>query len=102
VHRIVAGHKNRRRDDDADRQILETRRYLADVDELLETEPTPQGFYTAMIQRHPNRLNRSSLWGSSQALYAGRVLPPVASGLVYPFGGGGLVQAEEVGEDRSG
>jgi glyoxylase-like metal-dependent hydrolase (beta-lactamase superfamily II) len=72
VRRIVAGHKNRGHDDDAGRQILETRRYLADVDELLETEPTPEGFYHAMIRRHPDHLNRSSLWGSSQALYAGR------------------------------
>lgn len=69
---IVAGHKRQEDDDDANRQILQTRRYLADVDELLETEPTPQGFYTAMVKRHPDHLNRSSLWGSTQALYAGR------------------------------
>jgi glyoxylase-like metal-dependent hydrolase (beta-lactamase superfamily II) len=70
--RIVAGHKNREHDDEAGRQILQTRRYLADVDELLESEPTPERFYHAMIRRHPDHLNRSSLWGSSQALYAGR------------------------------
>ena len=70
--RIVAGHKNHEHDDDAGRQIRQTRRYLADADELLASEPTPEGFYHAMIRRHPDHLNRSSLWGSSQALYAGR------------------------------
>lgn len=69
---VVAGHKNGEHDDDAGRQILQTRQYLADVDDLLEKEPTPEGFYHAMVERHPDHLNRSSLWGSSQALYAGR------------------------------
>lgn len=72
VGKLVAGHKNPEFDDEAARQILQTRRYLADVDEVLETEPTPEGFYHAMIQRYPHHLNRSSLWGSSQALNAGR------------------------------
>lgn len=69
--RIVAGHKNGEHDDDAGRQVLQTRRYLADVDELLDAEPTPEGFYHAMIRRHPDHLNRSTLWGGSQAFYAG-------------------------------
>jgi glyoxylase-like metal-dependent hydrolase (beta-lactamase superfamily II) len=69
---IVAGHKNRGRDDDAARVIAETRRYLDDADELLEAEPTPTGFFAAMLRRHSGHLNASSLWGSSQALYAGR------------------------------
>lgn len=69
---IIAGHKNSKLDDDPARQIRETRRYLADADELIETEPTPEGFYQAMVKRHPNHLNRSSLWGSAQALYAAR------------------------------
>ncbi|WP_063836897.1 MBL fold metallo-hydrolase [Phaeacidiphilus oryzae] len=72
ARRIIAGHKNREHDDDAARQIRQTRRYLTDVDELLATEPTPERFYQAMVRRHPNHLNRSSLWGSTQALYAGR------------------------------
>jgi glyoxylase-like metal-dependent hydrolase (beta-lactamase superfamily II) len=70
--RIVAGHKNPEHDDDADRQILQTRSYLADVDELLESEATPEGFYAAMIRRYSDHLNRSSLLGGSQALYVGR------------------------------
>lgn len=70
--RIVAGHKNAEFDDDAARQILQTRRYLAGVDEVLRAEPTPEGFYHAMVQRHPDYLNRSSLWGSAQALYSSR------------------------------
>ncbi|MFF4305305.1 MBL fold metallo-hydrolase [Streptomyces sp. NPDC001601] len=68
---IVAGHKNRNHDDDAERQIFGTRRYLDDAEELLKEEPTAQGFYEAMAQRYPDHLNRSSLWGSGQALYAG-------------------------------
>ncbi|MFF3990667.1 MBL fold metallo-hydrolase [Streptomyces sp. NPDC001797] len=68
---IVAGHKNRNHDDDAERQIFGTRRYLDDAEELLKVEPTAQGFYEAMAQRYPDHLNRSSLWGSGQALYAG-------------------------------
>ncbi|MEU3521148.1 MBL fold metallo-hydrolase [Streptomyces sp. NPDC006654] len=68
---LVAGHKNRNHDDDAERQIFGTRRYLDDAEELLKAEPTAQGFYEAMVQRYPDHLNRSSLWGSGQALYAG-------------------------------
>ncbi|MGZ0203292.1 MBL fold metallo-hydrolase [Streptomyces sp. RM1] len=68
---LVAGHKNRNHDDDAERQIFGTRRYLDDAEELLKVEPTAQGFYEAMAQRYPDHLNRSSLWGSGQALYAG-------------------------------
>ncbi|MGW7267423.1 MBL fold metallo-hydrolase [Streptomyces sp. NPDC054842] len=72
ARRVIAGHKNHRYDDDAERQIEETLRYLADADELLETEVTPEDFYDAMVRRHPGHLNRSSLWGSSQALYTDR------------------------------
>ncbi|MFF4309607.1 MBL fold metallo-hydrolase [Streptomyces sp. NPDC001507] len=68
---LVAGHKNRNHDDDAERQIFGTRRYLDDAEELLKVEPTAQGFYEAMVRRYPDHLNRSSLWGSGQALYAG-------------------------------
>lgn len=68
---LVAGHKNRDHDDNAERQILGTRRYLDDAEELLKVEPMAQGFYEAMAQRYPDHLNRSSLWGSGQALYAG-------------------------------
>jgi glyoxylase-like metal-dependent hydrolase (beta-lactamase superfamily II) len=68
---LVAGHKNRDHDDNAERQILGTRRYLDDAEELLKAEPTARGFYEGMAQRYPDHLNRSSLWGSGQALYAG-------------------------------
>ena len=37
---IVAGHQNKQLDDDAGRTIAETRRYLDDADELLQTEST--------------------------------------------------------------
>lgn len=68
--RIVAGHKIAGRDDDAARVIAESRRYLNDVDELLPRHPTPEDFFSAMLERHPGHLNASSLWGSAQALYA--------------------------------
>lgn len=68
---IVAGHKIIGRDDDAARVIAETRRYLDDVDDLLPRHPTPEGFFNAMLDRHPGHINASSLWGSAQALYAG-------------------------------
>jgi glyoxylase-like metal-dependent hydrolase (beta-lactamase superfamily II) len=67
---IVAGHKIAGRDDDAARVIAESRRYLNDVDELLPRHPTPEDFFSAMLERHPGHLNASSLWGSAQALYA--------------------------------
>lgn len=71
-NRIVAGHKNPDRDDDAAQTIAETRRYLDDADELLTQHTNPTGFYTAMRGRHPDHLNPSTLWGSALALYARR------------------------------
>lgn len=67
---IVAGHKNRERDDDAQRVLTETRRYLDDVDELLTRETTALDFFNAMLERHPDRLNTATLWGGALALYA--------------------------------
>jgi hypothetical protein len=69
---IVAGHKNKDRDDDATRSIAETQGYLDDVDELLQQLTTPGDFFNAMLERHPDRLNARTLWGSALALYAGR------------------------------
>jgi glyoxylase-like metal-dependent hydrolase (beta-lactamase superfamily II) len=69
-HQVVAGHKDRHRDDDSTRTIDETRRYLDDADQLLAECTDPVGFFTAMRERHPDRLNPSTLWGSAVALYA--------------------------------
>ena len=72
---IVAGHQNKLLDDDAQRTIVETRRYLDDADELLITESTAVDFFNAMIERHPNLLARTVLWAGASALYGVREHP---------------------------
>jgi glyoxylase-like metal-dependent hydrolase (beta-lactamase superfamily II) len=72
---IVAGHQNRRFDDDAERTIAETRRYLNDADELLRTETTAAGFFNTTIDRYPNHLARTVLWAGASALYGVREHP---------------------------
>jgi glyoxylase-like metal-dependent hydrolase (beta-lactamase superfamily II) len=72
---IVAGHQNRRLDDDAGRTIGETRRYLDDADDLLGTENTAAGFFSAMIGRYPDHLARTVLWAGARALYGVREHP---------------------------
>ena len=72
---IVAGHQNKLLDDDAQRTIAETRRYLDDADELLITESTAVDFFNAMIERHPNLLARTVLWAGASALYGVREHP---------------------------
>jgi hypothetical protein len=57
---IVAGHQNTLLDDDAARQIAETRQYLDDAEELLRTETTAVGFFDAKIARYPDHLGRPS------------------------------------------
>src|SRR5262249_3427434 len=69
---IVAGHQNKKLDDDAARTIAETRRYLDDADELLRTEKTAVGFFNAKIARYPNHLARTVLWASAAGLYGVR------------------------------
>ena len=66
---IVCGHQNKQLDDDADRTIAETRRYLDDADELLQSEPTAVDFFNAMVERYPNHLGRTVLWAGARALY---------------------------------
>jgi glyoxylase-like metal-dependent hydrolase (beta-lactamase superfamily II) len=72
---IVAGHQNRRLDDDAARTIAETRHYLDDAEELLRTENTAVGFFNAKIARYPSHLGRMILWVSASALYGVREHP---------------------------
>jgi glyoxylase-like metal-dependent hydrolase (beta-lactamase superfamily II) len=72
---IVAGHQDKRLDDDARRTIAETRRYLDDADELLRTEPTAVAFFDAMIERYPDHLGRTVLWAGAAALYGAREHP---------------------------
>jgi glyoxylase-like metal-dependent hydrolase (beta-lactamase superfamily II) len=72
---IVAGHQNRRRDDDGARTIAETLHYLDDAEELLRTENTATGFFNAKIARYPDHLGRMILWVSARALYGVREHP---------------------------
>jgi glyoxylase-like metal-dependent hydrolase (beta-lactamase superfamily II) len=72
---IVTGHQNRELDDDAARTIAETRQYLDDAEELLRTEDTAEGFFSAKIERYPGYLGRLILWVSARALYGVREHP---------------------------
>jgi glyoxylase-like metal-dependent hydrolase (beta-lactamase superfamily II) len=72
---IVACHKNRQLDDDAERTITETLRYLDDADELLRTENTAVDFFNVKIERYPNHLGRTVLWAGASALYGVREHP---------------------------
>jgi len=72
---IVAGHQNKKLDDDAGRTIAETRQYLDDSDELLRNENTAVDFFNAKIERYPNHLARTVLWASAGGLYGVREHP---------------------------
>ena len=68
---IVAGHKNKDRDDDAARIIAETRHYLGDTEEALAQCSTPTEFFTTMLERHADISYGSTLlWVGAKALYA--------------------------------
>ncbi|MGA5200672.1 MBL fold metallo-hydrolase [Streptomyces variegatus] len=69
---IVASHKDKLLDDTAPRVLAETRRYLLDADRLLKTETTDLGFFTAMLELYPDRLNPGALWTGARFLYQGR------------------------------
>ncbi|MDH6280297.1 MBL fold metallo-hydrolase [Prescottella agglutinans] len=73
--RIVCGHQNRDLDDDAERTIAGTRRYLDDADEMLRTQSTAVHFFDAMIERYPDYLGRTVLWAGASALYGVREHP---------------------------
>jgi glyoxylase-like metal-dependent hydrolase (beta-lactamase superfamily II) len=72
---IVAGHKNKELDDDAQRTIAETRHYLDDAEELLRTESTAVDFFDAKIERYPGHLGRTVLWAGASTLYGARERP---------------------------
>ena len=50
----MCGHQNKELDDDAKRTIEQTRQYLDDADELLRTEDTAHGYFSAKIERYPD------------------------------------------------
>ena len=65
--RVVAGHKDKTREDDPS-NISATRKYLNDAKGLLATNPTQVQFFAQMMKLYPQRLNPSILWISAQAL----------------------------------
>jgi glyoxylase-like metal-dependent hydrolase (beta-lactamase superfamily II) len=72
---IVAGHQNSKLDDDAARTIAETREYLDVAEELLSTEKTAVDYFNAMVARYPDRLGRTVLWATAQAVFGIREHP---------------------------
>jgi glyoxylase-like metal-dependent hydrolase (beta-lactamase superfamily II) len=72
---IVAGHQNKQLDDEAERTIAETRRYLDDAEELLRTKTTAVDFFNAELERYPNHLGRTVLWVGASVIYGVREHP---------------------------
>jgi glyoxylase-like metal-dependent hydrolase (beta-lactamase superfamily II) len=72
---IVCGHQNKQLDDHPERTIAETRQYLDDAEELLQTQTTAVDFFNAMIEKYPNHLARTVLWAGASALYGVREHP---------------------------
>ena len=72
---IVAGHKNSELDDDAERTIAETRQYLDDAEELLQSEKTAVDFFDAKVKRYPNHLGRTVMWAGARTIYDVREHP---------------------------
>lgn len=65
----VAGHKDKRRDDDAARAIAETRAYLKSARELRPQCKEPLDFFNAMLALYPDRVNPGALWVGVLAWY---------------------------------
>jgi glyoxylase-like metal-dependent hydrolase (beta-lactamase superfamily II) len=72
---IVAGHQNKEFDDDAERTIAETRRYLDDAEALLQTENTAVDFFNAELERYPSHLGRTVMWIGASVVYGVREHP---------------------------
>lgn len=72
---IVAGHQNSKLDDDAARTIAETREYLDVAEKVLSTEKTAVDYFNAMVARYPDRLGRTVLWATAQAVFGIREHP---------------------------
>jgi glyoxylase-like metal-dependent hydrolase (beta-lactamase superfamily II) len=64
---VIAGHKDRSRDDSPENINL-TRDYLLDAQRLLGDASSPTEFFEAMMARYPKRLNPGALWSSATAL----------------------------------
>jgi hypothetical protein len=66
---IIAGHRNPlAADDDANRQIGECQRYLADFEAALERSSTPIELIDRMTAAHPSLANPYTLWVAAHDL----------------------------------
>jgi glyoxylase-like metal-dependent hydrolase (beta-lactamase superfamily II) len=72
---IVAGHQDSNLDADAARTTAETREYLDVAQKLFNTEKTAVDYFNAMIDRYPDRLGRTVLWATAQAVFGIREQP---------------------------
>ena len=75
AHHIVAGHQHEALDDDAARVVAESRKYLDDAEELLQSAGGALEFFNAMIERYPDHLGRTVLWVGASILYGVRAHP---------------------------
>lgn len=58
---VVAGHKDPAADDDPG-NIAETRKFLDDFDEALDSGAAAEEIFHGLAALHPDRLNRAALW----------------------------------------
>lgn len=67
---MVASHKDPDRPDDP-ANVGYTRRYLDDVDRVLEASTTPMELFDGMTRLHPGRINPGILWFGALTLLDG-------------------------------
>jgi glyoxylase-like metal-dependent hydrolase (beta-lactamase superfamily II) len=66
---LIAGHRNpRAADDDARRQIGESRRYIADFEESLDRSSSPAELIDRMTAAYPDLANPYTLWVAAYSL----------------------------------
>ena len=70
---LIAGHRNPQApDDDARRQIAESRRYIADFEAALERSSTPAELIDRMTTAYPSLANPYTLWVAAYDLLGTR------------------------------
>ena len=70
---LIAGHRNpAATDDDARRQIGESRQYLADFEAALERSSTPRELIDRMTTTYPDLANPYTLWVAAHDQFGAR------------------------------
>lgn len=69
---IVAGHKKEDADDQAEPQLLATRRYIQDFADAVDGNETRRGVVEAMLARYPDYGNLTTLVVSASAAVQNR------------------------------